>query len=129
MFDLTGFPNKRHCECGGTLFNDFHTAYMCDTCKYYVINGKVITRCDGTLTAEFITCEYILYEGASYKLVRRDADIGDLILLNDTSLTKRIHYVKDYSGYHKRSVTLVNGDTVDSHKYYNVLVPLCEVRI
>lgn len=127
---LTGavkLPEKKRCECGGRLVNDFPTAYMCDTCKYYEIKGKVITRCDGTPTAEFVTCEYILYNGTPYKTVRRGANVGELVLLADETLAKRVHRITDYSGYHKRSILLENGEVVESHNYYHVLVPLCEV--
>lgn len=120
-------PDKKSCECGGKLVNDFPGAYMCDTCKYYEIKGKVITRCDGTSTAEFVTCEHILYNGVPYKMVRREANVGELVLLACETLVKRIHRIVDFNGYHKRSILLENGEFVESHTYYHVLVPLCEV--
>lgn len=115
------------CKCGGLLRKDFPGAYICDSCKYYEIKGKVITRCDGTLTAEFVTCEYILYKNVPYKMVRKEANVGELVLLTDETLDKRIHSVVDFEGYHKRSILLENGEVVESHNYYHVLVPLCEV--
>ena len=116
---------KKRCECGGSLVNDFPGAYMCDTCKYYEVKGMVITHCNGSLAAEFVTCEYILYEGTPYKMVRRGANVDELVLLADETLEKRIHRVIDFDGFNKRSILLENGVVVESHNQYIVLVPLC----
>lgn len=118
--------NKK-CECGGSLRKDFPGAYMCDSCKYYESKGRVITRCDGSSAAEFVVEDYILYNREPYILRRREAYVGDLVLLSDETLEKRIHRISKYNGHHKRTIKLSNGDVLDYPDYVGVLVPLREV--
>ena len=127
LMGLVELPIKKHCECGGTLVNDFPGAYMCDTCKYYESKGRIVTRCDGSSTVEFTIEEHVLYEGIPYKVVRRDADVGELVLLLADNIERRIYRVADYCGVYKRSIELENGEVVEYQTDYRVLVPLCEV--
>lgn len=127
LLDIPLYPPKQ-CECGGTLHQDFPTAYKCDSCKYYEIKGKVITRCDGSPTREFTLEEYILYKGVPYKAIRREANVGELILLMDDTLDKRIHKVIDFGGHYKRSIMLENREIIEDHNFYRVLIQLGEVN-
>jgi hypothetical protein len=117
---------RKRCKCGGLLVNDFYRAYSCDTCAYYEINGEAITNCDGSSTREFVLEEIILYGGNRYKMVRKEADVGDLVLLDAPVNGKRIYRVLDYGGYQTKSIVIGYEINVKYYTEYRVLVPVCQ---
>jgi hypothetical protein len=116
--------SSKQCSCGGLLILDFPRAYTCNTCKYYEVNGEIITNCDGSGTREFTIEEVVFYKGNYYKMARKEADVGDLVILDEQTHGKRIYKVKDFGGYETKSIVIGNEISVKYYTEYKVLVPL-----
>jgi hypothetical protein len=118
---------RRDCPCGKRLINDFKEAYFTEGCGYYEVNGEVITTCGGESTKEYVTEDLVFYRKKYYKKICKEANVGDLILINKpTRSGRQVYKVRDFGGYETRTVKVAKGIDAMAHSEYMLLVPVCE---